>query len=86
MHRRYFVCFNPREAERQNLHWEAILKELRQKSDRHRSWNDTAKWATIELLATRAPDGISESARPGRSSSTHPSSKRPASLTAYESP
>lgn len=65
LRRRYFVCFNPREAERQNLHRESVLEELRQELDRHRDWDATAKWA-IELLAsqrTRRYLGISKAGK-----------------------
>lgn len=51
LRRRYFVCFNPREAERQKFHREGVLKELREELDSHKNWDAKAKWA-IELLAS----------------------------------
>ena len=52
LRRRYFVCFNPHEAERQRLHREEVLKELREELEAHRDWDATAKWA-VELLASQ---------------------------------
>jgi hypothetical protein len=49
--RRYFVCFNPHEAERHKRHREAVLAELREELDRHRDGDARAKWA-VELLAS----------------------------------
>ena len=51
LRRRYFVCFNPKEAERQKAHREDVLQELREEMARHRDWDVKAKWA-IELLAS----------------------------------
>jgi hypothetical protein len=49
--RRYFVCFNPHEAERHKRHREAVLAQLREELDRHRDGDARAKWA-VELLAS----------------------------------
>lgn len=52
LRRRYILCFNPREAERQGLHRKQVLSELEQEIGSHRSWEATQKWA-IDLLASR---------------------------------
>jgi len=49
--RRYIVCFNPSEAERQRLHREQALDELRKELRRHRDRDATRAWA-IELKAS----------------------------------
>jgi hypothetical protein len=51
LRRRYFVCYNPKEAERQKRHREAVLQYLREELDQHQDWDAKAKWA-IELLAS----------------------------------
>jgi Transposase len=52
LHRRYFVCFNPKEAERQKLHRQEVIKFLHEELSKHKEWNATAKWA-VELLASQ---------------------------------
>ncbi len=50
--RRYILCYNPREAERQRLHREEVVKELEEKLARHPDKKATAKWA-IGLFASK---------------------------------
>jgi transposase len=50
--RRYLVCFNPAEAERQTKHREQVLAEIDQKLASHKDDRATSKWA-IELLASK---------------------------------
>jgi transposase len=50
--RRYVLCYNPKEAERQKTHREQIVAFLEGELDRHPSSKATAQWA-IELLASR---------------------------------
>jgi hypothetical protein len=52
LRRHYFVCYNPKEAERQRRHREDVLQELREELDRHKDWDAKAKWA-VELLASQ---------------------------------
>jgi hypothetical protein len=56
LRRRYFVCFNPREAERQKRHRDDVLAELHEEMGRHKDWAATARWA-IELLASKRTGG-----------------------------
>lgn len=49
--RRYIVCYNPREAQRQRKHREEVVKELEQELDKHSDRTATARWA-IDLLAS----------------------------------
>lgn len=49
--RRYILCYNPKEAERQRKHREKIVGFLEEELDRHPNRNATAQWA-IELLAS----------------------------------
>jgi len=49
--RRYILCYNPKEAERQKKHREQIVAFLEKELERHRSRKATAQWA-IELLAS----------------------------------
>ena len=51
LRRRYIICYNPREAERQRKHREQVVKELEQELDRHPDHTATARWA-IDLLAS----------------------------------
>lgn len=51
LRRRYILCFNPREAERQAAHRAVVIEELEAELARHRNHDATAKWA-IELLAS----------------------------------
>jgi transposase len=51
LRRRYIVCYNPREAERQRRHREQVVKELEQELDKHPDHTATARWA-IDLLAS----------------------------------
>jgi hypothetical protein len=52
LRRRYFVCFNAKEAERQKHHRDTVLAELHEEMARHKDWAATAKWAA-ELLASK---------------------------------
>ena len=56
LRRRYFVCYNPKQAERQKHHRDGVLAELHEEMGRHRDWEATAKWA-IELLASKRTGG-----------------------------
>lgn len=49
--RRYLVCFNPAEAERQARHREQVLKEIEETLASHRDRRATSKWA-MEMLAS----------------------------------
>jgi transposase len=49
--RRYILCYNPKEAERQEKHREQIVGFLEEELARHPSRKATAQWA-IELLAS----------------------------------
>ena len=50
--RRYVVCFNPAEAERQARHREQVLAEIDQELASHKDDSVTSKWA-IDLLASK---------------------------------
>lgn len=50
--RRYILCFNPKEAERQRAHRAEVIRELKEYLAKHKSRSATAKWA-IQLLASR---------------------------------
>jgi hypothetical protein len=49
--RRYILCYNPREAQRQKKHREQVVKELEQELASHTDHTATARWA-IDLLAS----------------------------------
>ena len=49
--RRYMLCYNPKEAERQQQHRAQRIRELEAELARHPDKNATAQWA-IELLAS----------------------------------
>jgi transposase len=49
--RRYLLCYNPREAERQVSRRKQVVQQLKQELTRHRNMSATAQWA-IELLAS----------------------------------
>ena len=51
LRRRYILCYNPREAERQRKHREQVVKELEQELAKHSDHTATARWA-IDLLAS----------------------------------
>jgi len=51
LRRRYVLCYNPREAERQRQHREKVVQELELELDRHPKKKATAQWA-IELKAS----------------------------------
>jgi transposase len=51
LRRRYILCYNPREAERQRKHREQVVRELEKELDRHQDLKATAKWA-IDLMAS----------------------------------
>ena len=49
--RRYILCYNPKEAERQRKHREQIVAFLERELEKHSSRKATAQWA-IDLLAS----------------------------------
>lgn len=51
LRRRYIVCHNPREAERERKHREQVVKELEEELKTHPDRQATARWA-IDLLAS----------------------------------
>jgi transposase len=50
--KRYILCYNPKEAERQRRHRQMTIELLEQELERHKDRSATAQWA-IELLASR---------------------------------
>ena len=50
--KRYILCFNPKEAERQRKHREEVVTLLEQELESHPNSDASAQWA-IELLASR---------------------------------
>ena len=52
MRKRYILCYNPKEAERQRKHRAKVLEILEKELARHPSKKATAQWA-IELLASQ---------------------------------
>jgi transposase len=51
LRRRYVLCYNPREAERERKHREQVVKELEEELKDHPDHRATARWA-IDLLAS----------------------------------
>lgn len=51
LRRRYILCFNPREAQRERRHREQVVKELEEELASHQDHQATARWA-IDLLAS----------------------------------
>ncbi|MGO9370907.1 MAG: IS1634 family transposase [Syntrophobacteraceae bacterium] len=51
LRRRYILCYNPREAERERKHREQVVKELEEELKGHQDHQATARWA-IDLLAS----------------------------------
>jgi transposase len=51
LRRRYILCFNPREAERERQHREQVVKELEEEIASHQDHQATARWA-IDLPAS----------------------------------
>jgi transposase len=51
LQRRYILCYNPREAERERKHREQVVKELEEELESHTDHQATARWA-IDLLAS----------------------------------
>jgi len=49
--RRYMLCYNPREAKRQQRRRKQVVQQLEQELARHRNMSVTAQWA-IDLLAS----------------------------------
>jgi transposase len=49
--RRYILCYNPREAQRERKHREQVVKELEEELQTHSDRQATARWA-IDLLAS----------------------------------
>jgi len=50
--KRYILCYNPKEASRQQKHRQMIVEILEAELDSHRNQSATAQWA-IDLLASR---------------------------------
>ena len=50
--RRYILCFNPKEAERQQAHRDGIVRLLEEELASHRDRDASAQWA-VELLASK---------------------------------
>jgi hypothetical protein len=50
--KRYILCYNPKEAERQRQHRQMTIQLLEQQLESHKDRSATAQWA-IELLASR---------------------------------
>lgn len=50
--RRYILCYNPKQAERQRKHREKVVEELEQRMDEHKDKKATAQWA-MELKTSR---------------------------------
>jgi transposase len=51
LRRRYILCFNLREAQRERSHREQVVKELEEELENHPDHQATARWA-IDLLAS----------------------------------
>ena len=51
LQRRYILCYNPREAQRERKHREQVVKELEEELKSHSDSQATARWA-IDLLAS----------------------------------
>lgn len=49
--RRYIVCYNPKEAERERQHRKQVIKDLKKLLSQHKDQQATAQWA-IELKAS----------------------------------
>jgi transposase len=43
--RRYIVCYNPKEAERERRHREQVVKDLKRLLSQHKDQSSTAQWA-----------------------------------------
>ena len=52
MRKRYILCFNPKEAERQQIHRAKVIEILEKELARHPNRKATAQWA-IDLLASQ---------------------------------
>lgn len=50
--RRYILCYNPKQAERERSHREQVVEQLEEEVGRHRDKKATAQWA-IELKASK---------------------------------
>ena len=50
--RRYILCYNPKQAERERSHREQVVEQLEEELGRHRDRKATAQWA-IELKASK---------------------------------
>jgi transposase len=50
-HRRYLLCYNPKEARRQQRRRKQVVQQLEQELAKHRNMSATAQWA-IDLLAS----------------------------------
>ena len=51
LQRRYILCYNPREAQRERKHREQVVKELQEEIKAHPDHRATARWA-IDLMAS----------------------------------
>lgn len=51
LRRRYILCYNPREAERQRHHRAEVVEQIRKELEAHKDHSATAQWA-VELLAS----------------------------------
>jgi transposase len=51
LRRRYILCYNPSEAERERRHRQQVVKELEEELENHPDHQATARWA-IDLLAS----------------------------------
>jgi len=52
MRKRYILCFNPKEAERQRIHRAKVIEILEKELARHPNKTANAQWA-IDLLASK---------------------------------
>ncbi len=79
--KRYILCYNPKEAERQRKHRQMIVELLEDELARHKDRSATAQWA-IELLASRRFKRYLRIPSPGKCVSTAVPSERRKSTTA----
>lgn len=74
--RRYILCYNPREAERQKSHRLQIVSILKDELEKNKDKTATAKWA-IELFHPRGSNTISRLQKETRSASSKAKSVKP---------
>lgn len=53
LRRRYILCYNPREAERQQHHRSEVVEQIRTELAKHRDQSATARWAADLLASSR---------------------------------